>query len=197
MIMVPWPSTEDWPPVVLTPFNLTNFEVHKSEKYWMPMDCKGENSSKMLVPMIRKLHYRWTLHRIRVIFLGLPLLLLLLLLLVLLLAGFGPPLITAIHWMAYRRHRGIIHVRRPFDVAIFSWWCHSIFFAASFHSRDELQSWLVTDKMKRAISKSSLGYMTPSVISLSVVKKHSREQIVIRQHIKGNNLLLHVNVKRH
>ena len=190
MIMVPWPSTEDWPPVVLTPFNLTNFEVHKSEKYWMPMDCKGENSSKMLVPMIRKLHYRWTLHRIRVIFLGLPLLLLL----VLLLAGFGPPLITAIHWMAYRRHRGIIHVRRPFDVAIFSWWCHSIFSAASFHSRDELQSWLVTDKMKRVVVIIRQRILPQALL---VFKKDSREQIVIGQHVKGNNWLLHVNVKRH
>ena len=194
MIMVVRSSTEDWPPVVLTPFNLTIFKVHKSEKYWMPMDCKGENSSKMLIPMIRKLHYRWTLHRIRVIFLGLPLLLLLLLLLVLLLAGFGPPLITAIHWMAYRRHRGIIHVRRPFDVAIFSWWCHSIFFAASFHSRDELQSWLVTDKMKRVVVIIRQRILPQALL---VFKKDSREQIVIGQHVKGNNWLLHVNVKRH
>ena len=195
MIMVAWPSTEDWPPVVLTPFNLTNFEVHKSEKYWMPMDCKGENSSKMLIPMIRKLHYRWTLYRILVIFLGLPLLLLLLiLLLVLLLAGFGPPLITAIHWMAYRRHRGIIHVRGPFDVVIFSWWCHSILFTASFHSRDELQSWLVTDKMKRVVVIIRQRILPQALL---VFKKDSREQIVIGQHVKGNNWLLHVNVKRH
>jgi hypothetical protein len=54
-------------------------------------------------------------------------------------------------------------------VAIFSWWCHSILFAASFHSRDELHSWLVTDKMKRVVNKSSLGkvYYNKSVISLS------------------------------
>jgi hypothetical protein len=60
------------------------------------MNGKNEKGSKRFIPMIRNLHCRRTLYRILVIFLRLSLVLLLRLVL-LLLAGFGPPLMTAIH----------------------------------------------------------------------------------------------------
>jgi hypothetical protein len=86
---------------------------------------------------IRSLDYSWVLVSVLGFFLGSALLLLFLFALVLL-TGIGPSLVTVVHRMRNRCDRGVIHVLRPFDVAILSWRWHPILFAASFNSRDEL-----------------------------------------------------------
>lgn len=50
-----------------------------------------------------------------------PALLLLFLFALVLLTGLGPSLVTVVDRMTHRCDRGVIHVRRPFDVAILSW----------------------------------------------------------------------------
>jgi amino acid transporter len=88
----------------------------------------------------RSLGYSRILVSILGFFLGSALLLLFLFALVLL-TGIGLSLVTVVHRMRNRCDRRIIHVLRPFDVAILCWGWHPILLAASFHSRDELHRW--------------------------------------------------------
>jgi hypothetical protein len=94
-----------------------------------------------------RLDCSWILVSVLGFFLGSALLLLFLFAFVLL-TGIGPSLVTVVHRMRNGCDRGVIHVLRPFNVAILRWRWHSILLAASFHSRDELHRWLRRKKKK-------------------------------------------------
>jgi hypothetical protein len=99
----------------------------------------------------RRLDYSWILVSVLGFFLGSALLLLFLFAFVLL-TGIGPSLVTVVHRMRNGCDRRVIHVLRPFDVAILRWRWHSILLAASFDSRYELYRWLQRQEKKRLLT---------------------------------------------